>query len=232
MYELFIANKNYSSWSLRPWLLMKELDIPFEEHIYLFGENNWDNFRTFSPTGKVPCLKIGEMVIWDSLAIVEFLAEHHAGVWPTDQMARTWARCAAAEMHSGFSNLRGMCPMNVSLKVQMQTIPATLQKDITRIDELWREGLNRFGGEFLAGNSFTTVDAFFAPVALRIETYQLKLSESVLAYAARLRALPAVQEWIEAGQLEPRHEAHEMACLQYANSSQGPHSYTESKQSH
>ncbi|WP_211253609.1 glutathione S-transferase C-terminal domain-containing protein [Alkanindiges illinoisensis] len=105
--------------------------------------------------------------------------------------------------------------MNVSLKVQMQSIPAMLQKDITRIDELWQEGLNRFGGEFLAGNSFTAVDAFFAPVALRIETYQLKLSEPVLAYAARLRALPAVQEWIEAGQLEPRHEAHELACLRH-----------------
>ncbi|WP_211253610.1 glutathione S-transferase N-terminal domain-containing protein [Alkanindiges illinoisensis] len=80
MYQLFIANKNYSSWSLRPWLLMKELGIPFKEHIYLFGENNWDNFSTFSPTGKVPCLKLGEMVVWNSLAIVEFLGEHHAGV--------------------------------------------------------------------------------------------------------------------------------------------------------
>ena len=96
----------------------------------------------------------------------------------------------------------------------------------------WQEGLNRFGGEFLAGNSFTGIDAFFAPVALRIETHQLKLSEPALAYAARLRALPAVQAWIKEGQLEVRHEAHEMACLQYANSRQGPHSYTESKQSH
>lgn len=215
MYELFIANKNYSSWSLRPWLLMKQLNIPFQENLILFNDNNWDNFRTFSPTGKVPCLKMGEMVVWDSLAIVEFLAEQHAGVWPTDQIARTWARCAAAEMHSGFSSLREMCPMNVSIKVQMESISAALQKDLSRIDELWQEGLNRFGGEFLAGNSFTAVDAFFAPVALRIETYQLKLSDPALAYAIRLRTLPAVEAWIKAGQQESRHEEHEMGCLRY-----------------
>lgn len=217
MYELYIANKNYSSWSLRPWLLMQQLDIAFQENLILFQDNNWDSFRTFSPTGKVPCLKVDEMIVWDSLAIVEFLAEHHAGVWPADQLARTWARCAAAEMHSGFSNLREMCPMNVSLKVQLAQNPAALQKDISRIDELWQEGLNRFGGEFLAGNSFTAVDAFFAPVALRVETYQLKLSEPALGYAARLCALPAVQEWIKAGRQEPRHEAHEVACLRYDN---------------
>lgn len=215
MYELYIANKNYSSWSLRPWLLMKQLNLPFQENLILFKDNNWDSFRTFSPTGKVPCLKIGEIVVWDSLAIVEFLAEQHAGVWPTDQIAKTWARCAAAEMHSGFSSLREICPMNVSLNVQMQSIPATLQKDLIRIDELWCEGLKRFGGNYLAGGQFTAVDAFFAPVALRIETYDLKLSEPALAYAARLRALPAVQEWSKAGRQEPRHEAHEVACLQY-----------------
>lgn len=217
MYQLFIANKNYSSWSLRPWLLMQQLNIPFQENLVLFGANNWDSFRTFSPSGKVPCLKMGEMVVWDSMAIVEFLAEQHAGVWPTDQIARTWARCAAAEMHSGFSSLREICPMNVSLKVQLQSIPATLQKDLIRIDELWCQGLNLFGGKFLAGDSFTAVDAFFAPVALRIETYNLKLSEPVLTYAARLCALPAVQEWVKAGQLEPRHEAHEVACLSYGS---------------
>src|SRR5271165_5094264 len=104
MYELHIANKNYSSWSLRPWVLMRELGIPFVERLSPFSEeSNWDAFRGFSPNGKVPCLHDGAEAVWDSLAITEYLAEGHQGVWPENQQARTWARCAAAEMHSGFS---------------------------------------------------------------------------------------------------------------------------------
>jgi glutathione S-transferase len=107
MYELYIANKNYSSWSLRPWVLLRELGIPFVEHLLRFGETaDWNDYRKISPTGKVPCLRDGSTSVWDSLAIIEYVAERHAGVWPADAAARAWARCAAAEMHSGFSALR------------------------------------------------------------------------------------------------------------------------------
>lgn len=215
VYTLFIANKNYSSWSLRPWLLMAMLNIPFEENIALFGDDNWNAFRRFSPTGKVPCLQADHVTIWDSLAITEFLAESYPQVWPSNIRARAWARSAAAEMHSGFGVLRKMCSMNCSIQVQLNEITADLQKDITRIDELWNEGLQEFGGNFLAGNEFTAVDAFFAPVVLRIAAYGLKLSDAVMAYCDFIQQLTALQAWINAGQREPRHEAHEEACLLY-----------------
>src|ERR1700730_14632603 len=113
MYDLHIANKNYSSWSLRPWVLMRELKIPFREHLVAFGEeSSWQSYRKISPTGKVPCLVDGQTVVWVSLAIAEYLAERHAGVWPADPRARSWARSAAAEMHSGFGDLRGRCSMS------------------------------------------------------------------------------------------------------------------------
>ena len=110
MYKLFIANKNYSSWSLRPWALLRGLGIPFQEELHLFdGTSNYRCYRAFSPTGKVPCLHDGDTAVWDSLAIAEYLAERHPGVWPKDPVARTWARCVAAEMHSGFAALRQRC---------------------------------------------------------------------------------------------------------------------------
>ncbi len=124
MYQLFIANKNYSSWSLRPWLLLTELGIPFAQNQYLFdGPDNAETFRRIAPNGKVPCLHDDGLVVWDSLAIVEYLAERHPGVWPADAKARAYARCAAAEMHSGFTALRGYCPMNVGIRVQTCQLP-------------------------------------------------------------------------------------------------------------
>lgn len=215
MYTLFIANKNYSSWSLRPWLLMTTLNIPFEENIAIFGDDNWNAFRKFSPTGKVPCLQADHITVWDSLAISEFLAESYPKVWPISIRARAWARSAAAEMHSGFGTLREMCSMNCSIQVQLNEMTDDLQKDITRIDELWNEGLREFGGPFLAGNEFTAVDAFYAPVVLRIASYGLHLSDAALAYCEQIQQLPALQAWISTGQREPRHEAHEAACVQY-----------------
>ena len=215
MYQLYIGNKNYSSWSLRPWLLLTELGIPFEEELKFFSDHNWKTFRDFSPTGRVPCLVKDGVVVWDSLAITEFLAEHHIAVWPQSVVARAWARCATAEMHSGFSNLREICSMNCSIRVQLYQTPAPLLKELARLDELWTEGLNHFGGPFLAGHQFTAVDAFYAPVALRIQGYGLELSPAAQAYAERLLALPSLQAWITAGQQEPRHEEHEDACLQY-----------------
>lgn len=217
MYNLFIANKNYSSWSLRPWLLMTELGLPFKAHLHVFSEGaNWATFRAFSPTGKVPCLQAGDLVVWDSLAIAELLAERHPGVWPADTVARAWARCAAAEMHSGFGALRDICSMNCGLRVRLHDVPAALQADLDRLDELWREGLDRFGGPFLAGAAFSAADAFFAPVALRIQTYGLSLSPQALAYAHRLLDLPGMRQWYDEALREPwREPGHEVASLQY-----------------
>jgi glutathione S-transferase len=196
MYQLYIANKNYSSWSLRPWVLMRALDIPFEERFVTFeSSGSFAKFRAFSPTGKVPCLQDGDTTVWDSLAIAEYLAERHAAVWPADAKARAWARSAAAEMHSGFGALRARCTMNCGIRVRLFEKPEELQQDVARLAELWSEGLRRFGGPFLAGDRFTAVDAFFAPVAFRIQTYGLELPPEASAYVARLLDLPAMREW-------------------------------------
>lgn len=212
MYTLHIANKNYSSWSLRPWVLMKTLGIPFREEMHPFGENsNWEAFRKFSPTGLVPCLVDGERNIWDSLGIVEYLAERHQGVWPDNEVARAWARCAAAEMHSGFSVLRNACPMNCGVIVEMTTMPEGLESNLNRLDELWAQGFEQFSGPFLAGNRFTAVDAFFVPVAFRIRSFQLRLSEQSMQYVDRLLSLNSVNLWnseaLDEIWREPGHEA-------------------------
>jgi glutathione S-transferase len=200
VYELFIANKNHSSWSLRPWVLMKALKIPFEERLIPFGSpgENRQAFLKFSPSGKVPCLKDGTTVVWDSLAIAEYLAERHNGVWPTDGAARAWARSAAAEMHSGFATLRSTCGMNCGVRVKMREISPALQADISRVSELWNDGLTKFGGPFLAGKGFTNVDAFFCPVAYRVQSYGLPLDPQSKAYVQTLLHVPAMQEWYDA----------------------------------
>jgi glutathione S-transferase len=198
MYQLYTANKNYSSWSLRPWVLMKALAIPFEERLTVFDDDpavNRAAFRKFSPSGKVPCLKDGDWAVWDSLAIAEYLAERHGGVWPADAKARAFARSAAAEMHSGFASLRNICGMNCGLRVKLREVPPPLAADIARLAEIWNDGLSRFGGPFLAGADFTAVDAFFCPVAYRVQTYGLPLDAACLAYVRRLVDHPAMQEW-------------------------------------
>lgn len=217
MYDLFIANKNYSSWSLRPWVLLKQLDIPFKEHLQVFAAGpNWQAFRAFSPTGKVPCLHVDGEVVWDSLAIAEYLAERHPGVWPLEAAARAWARCAAAEMHSGFAALREICSMSCGLRVRLHEEPAALLADVARLVELWGQGLSRFGGPFLAGARFSAVDAFFAPVAFRVQTFGLGLPEAEQHYVDRLLALPAMRQWYEEALAEPwREPAHDDASLQY-----------------
>lgn len=205
--RLFIANKNYSSWSLRPWVLMRMLGIPFDEVSVPFGATeNYAAFRRFAPNGAVPCLHDGDTVVWDSLGITEYLAERHPGVWPANVAARAWARCAAAEMHSGFSALRNRCGMNCGLRIALGAMPDDLRRDVARIDELWREGLDRFGGPYLAGSAFTAVDAFYAPIAFRIQTFGLELGDAAMAYADRLRALPAMQAWYAAGLAETDRE--------------------------
>ena len=204
MYTLYIANKNYSSWSLRPWVVLKECGIDFKESLVVFGQgSNWHEFRKFCPSGLVPCLKDGDETIWDSLAICEYLAERHSRVWPEDPVARAWARCAASEMHSGFNALRNICTMNCGIRVQLHHISDALQRDLTRIDELLSEGLSRFGGPFLAGDHFSAVDAFYAPVAFRFQTYGLALGQQVSDYFQRILGLRSMRDWQASAYLEP-----------------------------
>ena len=207
MYTLHIGNKNYSSWSLRPWVLMRELGIPFTETLHVFGPGFKAKSSGGSPSGKVPCLHDDKRVVWDSLAIAEYLADRHPGVWPTDADARAWARCAAAEMHSGFAALRNTCSMNCGIRVQLHARPEALQKDLDRLQELWLEGLQRFGGPFLAGKSFGAVDAFFSPVAFRVQSYGLQLAPPAMQYVQRLLSLPSMRQWYEEGLAEPYRDA-------------------------
>lgn len=201
---------------------MRELAIPFEEHVEPFGEDPTDmreRFGRFSPTAKVPCLHDGELRIWDSLAIVEFLAERHPAVWPTDRAARAYARSATAEMHAGFNALRRHCSMTCGQRVVLRERPADLQTDLARLQQLWNLGLTSFGGAFLAGATFTAVDAFFAPVAFRLQTYGISLDASCDAYTQRLLELPSMREWYAAALIEPwREAAHEEAITAVAAS--------------
>jgi glutathione S-transferase len=216
-YTLITANRNYSSWSLRPWVLMKALGIPFEDRVEPFTESgNYDAFRKFSPTGQVPCLIDGDTTVWDSLGITLYLADRHDGVWPTDPAARAWAMCAVTEMHGGFSALRNDCTMNVGVRVTPKAMRNALTRDVARIAELWAEGLREFGGPFLAGPAFTAVDAFFAPVAYRVRTYGLDVGAAGTAWVDRILVLPAMQIW-EAEALAERwreagHEAELASC--------------------
>ncbi|WP_386082776.1 glutathione S-transferase family protein [Vreelandella sp. F11] len=217
MFELYIANKNYSSWSLRPWVLMKALEIPFNEHLMPFEGGtgaSHDTFIRFSPSGLVPCLVDDDLAVWDSLAIVEYLAERHTNVWPSDKSARAWARSATAEMHSGFGALRDECPMNCGMRVALDSVSAKLKADVARLDILWQQGLERFGGPYLAGKYFTAVDAFYAPVAFRVQTFNLSLSDASQAYVEHLLALPAMNAWYQAALEEPwRESMHEADTL-------------------
>ena len=203
MYTLYIGNKNYSSWSLRAWVLLKAAGVAFnEQKILLSRPDSSTRIRAVSPNGRVPCLHDGDTVVWDTLAIAEYLAERHPGLWPTDTVARAWARSVAAEMHSGFADLRNEFSMDLRLR-QTRRPGAGATADIARIEALWREGRSRFGsgGEFLCGQ-FGIVDAFWCPVAFRFRSYGVTLSGPALAYHQRLLALPAMVEWEAAAALE------------------------------
>lgn len=195
MVQLVIGNKNYSSWSLRPWALLTELGLPFDERLVPFGSTD---FRALSPSGRVPVLVDGPLAVWDSLAITEYLAERHPQVWPADRAARAWARSAAAEMHSGLGDLRQACSMSCGLRVRLRERSSGLEADLRRLQALWTEGLARHGGPFLAGAAFTAVDAFFCPVAFRVQTYQLELAPEPAAYARRLLGLASMRAWYAA----------------------------------
>lgn len=209
-YTLITANRNYSSWSLRPWLLMKGLGIAFEDRLEPFTKpSNYDEFRSFSPTGQVPVLLHEGRTIYDSMGITLYLADRHDGVWPKDPEARAWAQCAACEMHSGFGALRNDCTMNVGVRVKPRPMSDALKANIARIRELWEEGLARFGGPFLAGAEFSAVDAFYAPVAYRVRTYGLDVGAGQ-AWVDHILTHPAMAQWeAEALKEEWREVGHE-----------------------
>ncbi len=219
MYTLYIANKNYSSWSLRAWVLMREFALPFEERLMVFGDAaSWRGYEKISPTARVPCLVDGDQAVWDSLAITEYLAERHRALWPEDARARAWARSAAAEMHSGFADLRNVCSMSCGVRVRLKTRPEPLRRDTERIGALWNEGLRRFGGPFLAGGAFSAADAFYAPVAFRIQTYALKLDAASAAYAERLLQLKSMRAWYASALAEPWRDAtHDADTLKFGS---------------
>jgi len=211
---LITANRNYSSWSLRPWLLMKALGIPFEDRLEQFAKpDNYDDFRAFSPTGQVPVLIDGDRTIWDSLGITLYLAERHPSVWPADEAARAWAQCATAEMHGGFGAVRNDCTMNVGVRVATKPASAALKRQVARLGELWAEGLSRFGGPWLAGPDFSAVDAFYAPVAFRVRTYGLDVGSDGARWVAQILDHPAMREWENAALAETWREADHEAEL-------------------
>ena len=204
--KLIIGDKNVSSWSMRPWLVLKHFGIPFEEVMIRLGRpDSSANILAHSPSGKVPCLvtDAGDAV-WESAAIMETLAElfpQHA-MWPRDAAARAHARSISAEMHAGFADLREQMSMNIQHQAFGQTLTAGALANVKRIDLIWRNCLDAHGGPFLFGKEFGIADAMYAAVVMRFNSYAPKLSEAALAYAAHITALPEVAEWIEGARNE------------------------------
>ena len=205
--QLYIGNKNYSSWSLRPWLLMTHTGIAFDEIKLRLSFTEGSPFKQavaqHSPAGRVPVLVDEGFAIWDTLAIAEYLAEKYASkhLWPTAPLQRARARSLCAEMHGGFGALRNHCPMNVEallpeIGAKVMAEQAEVRNDIKRIDEMWSEQLDKNGGPFLFGE-FSIADAYYAPVCLRIHTYALPVSQKSQSYVKHMLALPAMQAWIK-----------------------------------
>jgi glutathione S-transferase len=205
--KLVIGNKNYSSWSMRPWLALRANDIPFEEiFIPLYtGDADKQRLLDFTPSGKVPVLVDGNVTIWDSLAIIEYLAERfpEKRLWPQDPVQRAHARSISAEMHSGFAALRNECGMNLHRPVGAIELSADARTNIARIQDIWTECRRRHGksGAFLFG-AFGAADAMFAPVVHRFRTYAIAVSLDVRRYMDTMMALPAFQEWTNAALAE------------------------------
>ena len=204
--KLIIGNKNYSSWSLRPWLLMKEAGIDFDEHrIVLDTPTTRQEVAAFTQAGRVPVLQLGDLTIWDSLAICETVAERWPDkqLWPSDDDERAHARSISAEMHAGFSWLRECMPMNCRAMGRKVPIPDELGEDIDRVIAIWAECHKHYGdrGGWLFGN-FSVADAMYAPVVLRLRTYGINLPESAGYYPHRLLESKAMQEWLAAAECE------------------------------
>jgi glutathione S-transferase len=204
--KLVIGDKNMSSWSMRPWLVLKHFGIPFEEIMVRLGRpDSSANILAHSPSGKVPCLvtDAGDAV-WESVAIMETLAElfpQHA-MWPRDAASRAHARSISAEMHAGFADLREQMSMDIQRQAFGQELTAGALANVKRIDLIWRKCIDAHGGPFLFGREFGIADAMFAPVVMRFNSYAPKLSETALGYGAQITALPHVAEWIEGARNE------------------------------
>lgn len=204
---IYLGNRNYSSWSLRPWLVLKQVGMPFDEVVVpLYQPTTKTTMLKFSPSGLAPALQHGALTVWDSLAICEYLADSFPTfqLWPKDADARAVARAVSAEMHSGFAALREHLPMNVRSSFPNRGVTPEVQADINRIMAIWRDCRSRFGagGEFLFGG-FTIADAMYAPVVSRFRTYNIDLEREADAYCNAITALPAMQEWAAAARNEP-----------------------------
>ena len=204
--QLVIGNKNYSSWSMRPWVLMRQLGLHFDELKLRFdftpGSAFYQAISRISPAGRVPVLLDEGFAVWDTLAIVEYLHERFpdAGVWPADARLRARARCVVAEMHSGFGALRSRCPMSIDASLaqvgaDLWARDAALRADMARIESIWSEALVSSGGPFLFSD-FGAADAYYAPVCLRLRTYALPLSDAASSYVQRVAAATGVADWI------------------------------------
>jgi glutathione S-transferase len=204
---IYIGNKNYSSWSLRAWLMLKQTGVPFSEVLIpLRQPTTRTEILRYSPSGRIPALRHGDLTIWDSLAIGEYLAERFPAkrLWPEKPEARAVARAVSAEMHSGFAALRSHLPMNMRSSFPNRGVTPEAQADINRITALWRDCRNRFGeeGPFLFGH-FTIADAMYAPVVSRFRTYKVEIDEEAGRYGDAIWALPPLQEWLAGARNEP-----------------------------
>ncbi|OQR82892.1 hypothetical protein ACHHYP_15369 [Achlya hypogyna] len=213
-YQLIIANKNYTTWPLRAWVALTEAGVPFEEIMApkddLSPASLRDAYLKISPIKKFPLLLVhtpnqaSPLMVWDSLAIIEYLAESYQNLWPAHPEARAFARSVAAEMHSGFAGLRNTCNSCVGLRIQLHSMGPECEQDLRRLNELVSEGLERFKGPFLAGATFTAADAMYCPVAFRVQTYSIKFENAAVdAYFAQLRALPSMKAWEASALQEP-----------------------------
>ncbi len=213
MLKLYVGNKNYSSWSMRPWVLLKQAAIPFEEVMVRFdsfdaGSQFKATVSSITPTGRVPVLTDSGFAIWDTLAIAEYAADKYPekNLWPQDAQARARARSICAEMHAGFNALRSHCPMNIEAflpeigQLVWRDYPA-VQADVQRIVAMWSSLLEQYGGPLLFGE-FSIADAYFAPVCMRLKTYALPVPLAITGYVDRVAALPGVKAWIDDGLAE------------------------------
>lgn len=205
---IYLGNKNYSSWSLRPWLVLKRTTVAFEEVVVpLYQPTSRETALKYSPSGRLPALRHGDLTVWESLAICEYLAEAFPtfDLWPREPPARAVARAVSAEMHAGFAALRQHLPMNIRSSFPGRGVTPEVQADINRIMAIWRDCRSRFGdgkGDFLFGQ-FTIADAMFAPVVTRFRTYKIELEREAESYCETIMAMPAMQEWAAAARNEP-----------------------------
>jgi glutathione S-transferase len=203
--KLLVGNRNYSTWSLRPWLVLRHFALPFEDEVLMLSGPRWrETLAERSPTGKVPVLIDGDLALPETLAIIEYLADAfpEKPIWPADRRDRALARAAASEMHAGFSQLRTHAPMNLRASHPGKVDLDSVRKDLHRVEQLWGDLLGRSGGPFLFGE-FTAADAMFAPLATRLRTYDLPASDTAAKYVEAIYALPAFQEWRALALKEP-----------------------------